>query len=1052
MADPIMMPISGTKFQLDKTIVSPEGSLTVEIGASADHDVITAILDEKPFPDRANGKIELGSIALKGDTGKNFVFDADQTTIGFQASAEFKRGLGVFNSAADVIASLQLRDGSEIDLNLGGDDSEKFLVLLSSYDIQGSFSGSHPIGVVGSLGFGATGDHDLRYAVVHRFPSTTRARTALEDLFASWRLPRHVRTSRDLKPGSWLIAEVDGSLALTITAQLGYDLNMVREAKLLGMTRNLGAKIDAALKATFGFNASGNYLLVLGRESDKDESNTIRLQLFKQSRKGLSFGLNLSVGVIGQNQLPADVDDLVKAIFGVHGSQVIRDLHLIEQWADQKADLFGTAARLLNETGLNLLTQATGIDAATEFDKARQIVMDEFEKWDALPAKVAAATWGILSKLDGGGDSFKTLLKALADSNPQTKADAFARSLQDATFGDAAAGQWLASVADQGLLVLSSQLDHVQPIAAQTLDILNGGIIKRIQNFIEDRLNLNQIRTALTQDDFNKIDSWLIGRLGDFFDKELHFEDLKPIQNAITLVLKKAKDICSRAIQALNNRYNFEFAAAYAKNTQLTALLDVNFDLKQSNDTVGDIFHQVVTGSRLDNLLLESVEGITLNLATLTHEITRTGSVQLHMPMFSFASQHFNDSLAKINAEEDGGRVLVYELDARDSVTVKNRYISDLSVFASLELKNGQLVMTPDSNQSIAYQSRQVKKGMTLVDFEHRVTPFVNEYLHQLFSRNESSLETFYADLDRTVENVLHNGANEFGDVVLATQVAVPNSALASWFIRRDRIRLKRDSMAMSRALQRKLRQLLPSCFFQDVSRLRSNASVAALLVWAALPVSTSIELLDGTITLDSDKDVYWDFADANLRRAMAMASDTTANLVPALQTAQARLREAGDDHNASFFIPQQAATFQRMTLDGIGDTLFNSLLITEAEIIRGATAALRDVNGMLDVVATKPTKAIGRFADFGADLTDAFHNQLSSVYGNDALRTLSSMVLVEASRAIDPDLGSQTPKAMLIIMTLRNGHQFQLSDFVAGVMPPRDQVAIAQTLVNLSS
>jgi hypothetical protein len=106
----------------------------------------------------------------------------------------------------------------------------------------------------------------------------------------------------------------------------------------------------------------------------------------------------------------------------------------------------------------------------------------------------------------------------------------------------------------------------------------------------------------------------------------------------------------------------------------------------------------------------------------------------------------------------------------------------------------------------------------------------------------------------------------------------------------------------------------------------------------------------------------------------------------------------------------------------------------------------------MLDVVATKPAKAIGRFADFGADLTDAFHNQLSSVYGNDALRTLSSMVLVEASRAIDPDLGSQTPKAMLIIMTLRNGHQFQLSDFVAGVMPPRDQVAIAQTLVNLSS
>jgi hypothetical protein len=224
------------------------------------------------------------------------------------------------------------------------------------------------------------------------------------------------------------------------------------------------------------------------------------------------------------------------------------------------------------------------------------------------------------------------------------------------------------------------------------------------------------------------------------------------------------------------------------------------------------------------------------------------------------------------------------------------------------------------------------------------------------------------------------------------------------------------------------------------------------LLVWAALPVSTSIDFRDGTATLNTDKDVFWDFADANLRHAMAMAPDTATNLVPALQTAQARLREAGDDHNASFFTPQQAATFQRMTLDGIGDTLFNSLLLTEAEIIRGASAALTDVNGMLDVMVAAPTKAISRFADFGADLTNAFNNKLSSVYGDDALRTLSSMVLVEASRAIDPDLGSQAPKAMLNIMTLQNDHQFRLSDFVDGVMPSRDQVAIAQTLVNLSS
>jgi len=208
---------------------------------------------------------------------------------------------------------------------------------------------------------------------------------------------------------------------------------MVREAKLLGMTRNLGAKIDTALKTTFGFDVSGRYLLVLGRESADDSSTAVRLQLFKRSQKGLSFGLNLSVGVTGQNDLPTDIDELVKAVFGVHGLQAMKDLHLIEQWTDPATDLGQTAARLLNDTGLKLLTEATGIDAAKEFTKARQIVLDEFKKWDALPEKVSAATWSILSKLGDGADKFKAFLTALADNDPKSRAAAFASALQEAT-------------------------------------------------------------------------------------------------------------------------------------------------------------------------------------------------------------------------------------------------------------------------------------------------------------------------------------------------------------------------------------------------------------------------------------------------------------------------------------------------------------------------------------------------------------------------------------------------------------------------------------------
>jgi len=197
MASPTVISISSTTFQLDKTIVAPGGSLTVDIGASTDHDVLDAILENKPFPDRPGGKIELGSIELKAETGKTFAFNAGKTTIGFQASVAFKTGLGVFNAADDAIGSLQLADLPQLNLSIPGSATDKYLVLLWGYKVDGSFSGSHPIGVLGSVTFGAEAARDSTYAVLHRFPAATDARTAIADTLVSWRFPRQVKDAGD---------------------------------------------------------------------------------------------------------------------------------------------------------------------------------------------------------------------------------------------------------------------------------------------------------------------------------------------------------------------------------------------------------------------------------------------------------------------------------------------------------------------------------------------------------------------------------------------------------------------------------------------------------------------------------------------------------------------------------------------------------------------------------------------------------------------------------------------------------------------------------------
>ena len=1034
------------EFHLDPGILGPGSAESVAVSSATGSDIIQAITENSPFPPRPDGKIELGSIMLQAQGGNQVLFNAGQGTINFDFSASFRTGIGVFNQPSNALGSLQLDASPKLDLTIPGDATSRYLLMLWGYQASGSASVSHPVGVLGTVTFGAQASGDAVYAVLHRFPATMGARTALGDTISSWRLPRHVAKPDDLKPGTWILAQADGSLALQLAAQLGYDFNFVRRAHLLGVTRELGARIDAGVKASLGFNVSGRYIVVIGRETD---GPIVRLRLFKQSDQGFNFGLNLTVGLTGKADLPANVDDFVKAVFGVHGLQVVRDLHLIEQWTDPTKDLGDTVARLINSTGLDLLTRATGIDARQEFDKARQLVLNGFKQWDALPDRAAAVLWRNLGKLNATAASeFKTFVSDLADPNPQTRSKALAQAIQEVTFGDSAEGQWLESIAEQGLLALSNQSDRVQKIASQTLNILNGGIIKNLQDFINERLDLNTVRSVVTQTDFDKLGGWLIKRLADFLDKEVNLAALKDIQTAINTVIQKASDIYDRGVKALNNRYSLELAASYQRNTTDTALLDVNFDLSQ--DRASTVLRDVVANSRLDALLVEEIPGVTLNQATLSHEIKRNSEVQVNMPFLDSEVEHINDSLATLTVEHDSGRVLAYQLGATDTVTAKNRYMSQLSVLAALQVRNGQVQIGGARDQSVAYQSLQVKSGMTLAELKFRTRAFLRTTLGNVFTA-DASLDRFYMALDQTVSKAVNNRNNDFGDVALSLEVLLPASVLGSWFQQRSTDAVKGASMLMSRALQAKLKELVPSYYFQEMENLQPNPTAAALLIWAALPVSTSIDFPDGEITrFNTDQDVFWNFHDPDLRRAVAFDAHTAASLGVALSTARERLLDAGNNRAAAFFSTAQTVVFQRLATESTGDILLQSLLFTEAEMVNGAANALRDVQNTLSNAATAPVKAIARLAQFGAELTETFNKRLT-VYGNESLRTLNSLLIAEASKAIDPGFATTVPKAMLSLLVLTKQHAFQLSDFLKGDLPPRHEVALAQTLTNLN-
>ena len=1032
------MPTDFSKdFSLDAGIFT---STKLTLAGSTDANAAMAIVNNTKFPD---GNIELGHISLTADTGQ--VSLKPETlggaSVSFDIAASAQSGVGVYGKSADAIKALNL-DNAPC-LKIADFAGQRYLLMDWDYSVSFSGSASHPVGMLGSVSFGVDAKHNAVFAVLHRFDENQGASDVMQDSISSWRLPRHVAfdgTNLNLKPGTWVLAEADGSVALKVAASLGWNVNFAKDAKLLGVTHNLSVKIDASLAASFGFNVSGKYILAAGRE---DASNVVRLMLCKQSSKGLDFGFNLTVGLKGSDpQLPTNFDDFIQTTFGVHGLQVLKDLR---EWTDPSTDLGQKLAGLADQTALDLLKSTTGIDPAAEFDKAKQIVADALNQWASLPDKLSSMLWNFLNKQAGSTAvaDFKTFLTDLA--NPQTGADALAKALQKATFGDTPQGQFLEAIADQGLLALANALGPVSTAAGKILDILNGGIIAKLQAFINQKLNLDQVRKAVTDADFNKIEQWLQNRLGNFLDKTLQLDDLKDVQKAIQTLDTKVGDYYKIAVQALTKRYSVEFAMTYQKTTSDTALIDVNFDL--SKPEAAALFADVVVQSNLDNLLTRETNGVTLNQAKLTHEIKRKGTVDLHMPLFDFTSTHVNDAIVSLTAEEQAGRLLLYQIDAKDSVTVANRSASQLSVLASLSVSAGQSPQL-EADGSIAYEMRQVKSDMRPGDLESRTTDFIHQYLNGLFSAGDASIRSFYTDLDNALTVATHNQSNHLGDMALSMQVALPASVLTGWFHPLKDNHLKSVQMRLSRDLQAAWRRVLPALYFRDLSHYQSNEPVAALLVWSSLPISTSIDFDDPTINqLNTDKDVFWDWPLVNLRRAVARHPQTVATLAGRLAGIQGQLRESGNG-NADDFDPSLASDFVEMAINATGDVKFAGLLETEADLVRGATGALSEISKALDKVANFPSQAIKLLANFAADLTDTFNRRVSSIYSGVSGRAVGPILLVESSNS----LGSQgvMPAAMLTLYALNPGHTFDLGTFIDGQMPAQTEVALTQTLVSL--
>ncbi|HYK90220.1 MAG TPA: hypothetical protein VE398_15705, partial [Acidobacteriota bacterium] len=357
----------------NKRFLKNQLDVSIELSASNDPALLEAIArDAKPVQDA-----ELGRITAAASGGIPAIeFGGDGLgTVSFSGKADIFSGLGIYMDRDRMLRSLQFDPGENLQHSLTALPNEAsgyYAVLRWGYDLSATGTGSMALGAVGSIKCGAEGERNGLYAVVRRFPSDTGMLSAAARTANSWMLPRQVVSGADLEPNTWIIAEIDSGIALKTAGTLGYSFSWLRQMKPGTLGGDIGLKLQLGLGAVVGLTASGKYAVILARESD---APVLRLRLYKLRRRGWDFALNAGATVETVADIPQNVDDFIKAILGVHGAQIVKDLQAIEAWTDPGRKPSQVLSGLSEEYCLRLIERLTEIPIVGQglaaFNRAR---------------------------------------------------------------------------------------------------------------------------------------------------------------------------------------------------------------------------------------------------------------------------------------------------------------------------------------------------------------------------------------------------------------------------------------------------------------------------------------------------------------------------------------------------------------------------------------------------------------------------------------------------------------------------------------------------------
>lgn len=1011
-----------------------------------------ALIKNTAFPPEAfsNGVIPLGSIGAKASKS----FSLGNANVKFGAG--IGGGFGVYRSTPALLADLQDRgmDQPMIDrLNFSSPTEMDLYAMQWNYNAEASVNGEVAMGV--GVTFGASGKNEGLFATVRSMKRTAKARDAIVETLKGWRMPRQVSQPEDLKPGTWIIAENEGSISLSLGVKYGYDYSWMSEKfKLGGLSGDIGLKIEMAVGASLGFNASGRYATVLCREnSDKK----LRLQVFKMRQQGWTFAFDAAVSAKKLGSFPPkDFEQFIKGVFNLHDLQVLKD---VEKWIDPNTDLKTELGNALVEYVEGMFTEITGITSA-KIDKVIDWLREPIERWHALPNKVASLISDFLKK-STPLDDLKTFLTQLVELTDEQKLkDEIISRLLFADFFDSTPGRWLTAIAGEGILSLLANFEvereRLKKFALQTLAILDSGEIedriRELQVWIEKKLGLDAIFAVTNQASFDAIDTWLKKRLSDFLGEEIDFAALREIQKAIDNFRKNnvLKEFYDKGLEAISKKYTAELHYAFQKTTTRTALLDLTFDFSTDPANAAKYLKQALNG-KFYEILESQIPGVQLNEGTLTHEIKRRTYLEVGLPNFRRSVEHITRSLAQGRAVDTAeGRLWIFNLEAED-VVAKKRSLSRLSV--AVQLTGSSTVRNFDAEGfKYDYTLLLAKRKADRKYLETRLTDIANEYFASQFeSPGKGTFSIYLSDLDKALDARGIGGSDEFGTTLTSLKVSLPGKVLGAW---KNSPSDPRDPiyMAMSRQVQRLLRRWILRCYVQETKQYHLTEIIYPLLAYSSLPPINKLKFSDGIPIIVPNAVYDWDYRDENVRNAVF--SRYSGSVLREILTSIRAELNAADDSWASKYDEDLMGTILALHKSSSGTinikrNNFESLVFREKEIIDGIVEAGTTFRRFLD--ARRIEDALESLAKFGEKLTDSFNENLGGIYARGSgIRPLGSLMLVEIAKILDPTLSVQ-PTAMLELIFLPETSAFDPVDFLDGKRPEPNLIALQQRIVSVA-